>query len=159
MSVNGKLTSLADGFRKKYMLTDKLSISEMTGLIEGFQTVLPLNIPSDVYRESMIVTQDGLYTTLKANADYSRIVLKCTKSPKGHLVGAYIVASCDQPSGVTINVGPMGGITPSVKVNDSSMRGYLVTFEYTLANAFSIMISGQEGATVNIKEVRMWIID
>lgn len=157
MTLSQSLTSLGDAVRADYLITDKLSIDEMTSLLSG-KNELEKGLGDDPFDDGVDIAKGSDSYTLTGKVVGARIALNLAGqiSLKGKTLTIYFQASTDDADGVPLQLGPMSGKRISLTVKAKDMTGYYITLTFTTNNSLSIVF--YKAASIKIKSLRAWLV-
>lgn len=154
MSLSDTLTNLGNAVRSNYLLTNKLKLDEMAGLLAQ-PTILKDPLVPGVYSEGVSVTLDG-GVPLISTTNGGRAALNFSNgNPVDKVIAIYFQASTTVANGVPIEVGPIGGTRKQFTITRSTMEGYYGTLNYTSNNSLSIMLPAN--TSIKINDLRVWV--
>lgn len=158
MSLADKLTSLADIVRLKYLIANKLSLSDMAGILSDHNK-LDIVSTDKLYKENVKVSeeQNGWLITNDSSFD-GRIAINFKNGrPLNKMVGIYFQASTNMADKQVIKVGPIGGNMATFEISGSKAKGYFATIQYNFDSSLSVSLP--KGISITISNIRAWTIN
>lgn len=157
MNISTTLTALGDAVRSDYLIENRLKISEMTDLIAK-KNDLTIALNDNPYVEKASVSKENGFNTITASQTGGRVAIGLAGGdPVGKTVAIYFQASTDDTNGVPLQLGPVaGGMNASLTVKGKNMKGYYAVIKFTANNSLSIIL--EKAASINIKDLRAWIV-